>query len=288
MSQFLPWRIGPHRRQTGAFPLLMGIVNVTPDSFSDGGRFVSHSAAVDQALILAGQGADLLDIGGESTRPGAESVGLQAELERVIPVIERLRGAVDVPISIDTTKAAVARQALQAGATIVNDVSGLTFDPEMTPVCVASDCGVICMHIRGTPQTMQQDPRYDDVVDDVAQHLAQRIDALVGSGIDRERIVIDPGIGFGKTAKHNVEILANIARFRALGRPVLIGHSRKSFLKTLIGRPIDERLAGTIGVAIAAAMQSVDVLRVHDVAPVRDALQAWKALADLIPPAAPT
>jgi dihydropteroate synthase len=268
--------------------MLMAIVNVTPDSFSDGGRFVSVSAAVDQALVLAGQGTDILDIGGESTRPGAEPVGLQQELERVVPVIERLRGAVDVPISIDTTKAEVARQALQAGATIVNDVSGLTFDPEMTPVCADSDCGVICMHIRGTPQTMQQDPRYDDVVAEVARHLSERIESLVAAGIDRDRIAIDPGIGFGKTAEHNVQILSHIASFRALGRPVLIGHSRKSFLKKLIGRPIDVRLAGTIGVAIAAAMQSVDILRVHDVAPVRDALQAWKALADLIPPAAPT
>jgi dihydropteroate synthase len=259
----------------------MGIVNVTPDSFSDGGRFVSVAAAVDHAVVLAGQGADILDVGGESTRPGAEPISLDEEMQRVVPVIERLRGAVDVPISIDTTKAEVARQALQAGATIVNDVSGLTFDPDMTPVCAASDCGVICMHIRGTPQTMQQHPHYDDVVAEVARRLSDRIAALVAAGIDRDRIAIDPGIGFGKTAEHNVQILANIARFRALGRPVLIGHSRKSFLKKLIGRPIDERLAGTIGVAIAAAMQSVDLLRVHDVGPVRDALQAWRALTDI-------
>ncbi len=257
----------------------MGIVNVTPDSFSDGGRFDDPAAAVDHALRLADDGADLLDVGGESTRPGAAPVPLEDELRRVLPVIERLCAQSRLPVSVDTSKSEVARQALSAGASIVNDVSGLTFDPEMVDVCAESDCGVICMHIRGNPQTMQQDPRYDDVVNEVAQHLAARVESLHSAGINRDRVVIDPGIGFGKTAEHNLQILSSIGRFRALGRPVLIGHSRKGFLKKLPGRPIDERLSGTIGVAIAAAMQSVDLLRVHDVGPVRDALLAWSAVA---------
>ena len=279
MPLLLPWQFGHQRRLLGEFPLLMGIVNVTPDSFSDGGRLGSVEAAVDHALRLAEHGADILDVGGESTRPGAEPVQVDEELRRVIPVIERLRDRTPAPISIDTSKAEVARSALAAGASIVNDVSGLTFDPAIVEVCAATECGVICMHMRGTPQTMQQDPRYDDVVSEVAEHLAARVDALAAAGINRERIVIDPGIGFGKTAEHNLQLLSAIGRFRALGRPVLIGHSRKSFLKKLLGRPIDERLSGTIGVAIAAAMQCVDLLRVHDAGPVRDALLAWHAVA---------
>jgi dihydropteroate synthase len=279
MPRQLEWQFGPHRRRLGEFPLLMGIVNVTPDSFSDGGRYLSDAAAVEHALQLAEEGADILDIGGESTRPGASPVSADEELRRVIPVIDRLRGQSRVPISIDTSKSEVARESLAAGATIVNDVSGLTFDPRIVEVCAASECGVVCMHIRGTPQTMQQDPRYNDVVSEVARHLAERVAALSTSGIQPERIVVDPGIGFGKTAEHNLQLLSAIGRFRAPGRPVLIGHSRKSFLKKIIGRAIDELLSGTIGVAIAAAMQSVDVLRVHDVGPVRDALLAWHAVA---------
>jgi dihydropteroate synthase len=278
-----PWQFGPNRRLLGEFPLLMGIVNVTPDSFSDGGRLESVEAAVEHALSIAGQGADILDVGGESTRPGAAPVAVDEELRRVMPVIERLRDRTPAPISIDTSKAEVARAALAAGASIVNDVSGLTFDPGIVDVCAGSDCGVICMHIRGTPQTMQQAPQYVDVVSEVAEHLAARIAALESAGIRRERIALDPGIGFGKTAEHNLQLLSAIGRFRALGRPVLIGHSRKSFLKKLLGRPIDERLSGTIGVAIAAAMQSVDVLRIHDVGPVRDALLAWHAVAARVP-----
>lgn len=283
MPAQLSWQFGPHRRVVGEFPLLMGIVNVTPDSFSDGGRLGSVAAAVDHALHLAEQGADILDVGGESTRPGAQSVPAGEELRRAIPVIERLSQRTQIPISIDTSKAEVAREALAAGATIVNDVSGLTFDPAIVDVCAAAECGVVCMHLRGTPQTMQQDLRYDDVVSEVAGYLAGRVAALSAAGVHRDRIVVDPGIGFGKTAEHNLQILAAIGRLRAQGRPVLVGHSRKSFLKKLLGRPIDERLSGTIGVAIAAAMQSVDLLRVHDVGPVRDALLAWHAVAARVP-----
>ncbi|REJ91197.1 MAG: dihydropteroate synthase [Planctomycetota bacterium] len=257
----------------------MGIVNVTPDSFSDGGRWLDPNDAVSQALQLVEDGADILDIGGESTRPGADPVSQSDELRRVIPVIQRLADRTDVPLSVDTTKAEVARQALAAGATIVNDISGLTFDREMTQVCADSDCGVICMHIRGTPQTMQDDPQYENVVVEVRDHLRARLNRLVAAGIEQERIVLDPGIGFGKTAGHNLELLSSIGTLRELGRPILIGHSRKRFLKKLLGREIDERQSGTIGVAIAAAAQHADILRIHDVRSVKDALLAWHAIA---------
>lgn len=282
-SQFDPdllrtWRFGPHLWRTGQLPQLMGIVNVTPDSFSDGGEWIAADAAVAHALELAASGADVLDIGGESTRPGADPVSVDVELGRVIPVIERLARQTRVPISIDTTKSIVARAALDAGACIVNDISGLTFDARMTNVCAASDCGVILMHIQGTPQTMQIDPRYDDAVLEIRTWLQLRCEELVSHGIARERLLIDPGIGFGKTAQHNLEILSHIAEFRSFGRPVLIGHSRKGFLKKLIGRNVDERLAGTIGVSLALARQHTDLLRVHDVAAVRDALAAWSRI----------
>jgi len=272
------WRFGPHCWQMGAFPRLMGIVNVTPDSFSDGGQWETTATALEQALRLAEAGADILDIGGESTRPGAQPVSPEEELHRVIPVIEQLTRQTPVPISIDTTKAVVADAALQAGAVIVNDISGLTFDPRMPEVCAASNCGVIVMHIQGTPQTMQLNPRYDDAVREIRDWLRDRCDTLIQQGIGAERLMIDPGIGFGKTAQHNLEILSHINEFRSGQRPVLIGHSRKGFLKKLIGRNVDERLAGTIGVSIALADQHVDMLRVHDISAVRDALTAWSQI----------
>ena len=278
MTSPFAWRVGTTQLKAVEHPLLMGIVNVTPDSFSDGGSFIHVDSAVEHALRLVQEGADILDIGGESTRPGAEPVPADQELSRVIPVIERLRGRIPIPVSIDTYKAAVAEAAIAAGAAIVNDISGLTFDPDMTDVCAASDCGVVCMHIQGTPQSMQQNPTYDNVVREVRDHLERRLVDLEQRGIHRQRVAIDPGIGFGKTAEHNLELLSHIAELRSLGRPVLIGHSRKRFLEKLLGRPIDERLSGTIGVSIAAASQSADILRVHDVAAVRDALTAWSAI----------
>jgi dihydropteroate synthase len=256
----------------------MGIVNVTPDSFSDGGRFLARDAAIDHALSLAEQGAAVIDVGGESTRPGAEPVPLDEEIRRVIPVIERLAPRTTIPISIDTTKAEVARQALAAGAEIVNDISGLTFDPAMIDVCRETGAGVICMHIQGTPQTMQLSPRYDDVVAEISDVFRERIAYLESRGIPRERVMLDPGVGFGKTAQHNLDILSHISAFHALGRPLLIGHSRKRFLKKLLGREVDERLAGGIGVSIALAAQGVEMLRVHDVAAHRDALVAWRVI----------
>ena len=277
------WSFAGKERQLGSFPLMMGIVNVTPDSFSDGGQFGSVEAAVEHGLKLAEDGADLLDVGGESTRPGAEPVSLEEELKRTIPVIERLAKETKIPISIDTTKAEVARQAIAAGASIVNDISGLRFDPEMIPVCRDSDAGIVCMHIQGTPQTMQDNPQYENVVNEIFGYFGERLETLEAAGIRRERVVLDPGVGFGKTAQHNLEILSQIARFRELGRPVLIGHSRKRFLKSLIGRPVEERLSGTIGVSIALAMQYTDILRVHDVRAVRDALTAWEMIHRQIP-----
>ena len=275
MPDSLTWQVRDRTLTTGSFPLLMGIVNVTPDSFSDGGRFLAQGAAVRHALQLAEDGADILDIGGESTRPGAERVSVDEELRRVVGVIAELRPQTDRLISIDTTKAEVARQALEAGADIVNDISGLTFDDTMPDVCASSDCGVIAMHILGNPQTMQDAPQYDNVVNDVSDWLQQRLNDLTHRGISAERLAIDPGIGFGKTAQHNVELLSNIAALRSLGHPVLIGHSRKRFLAKVLGRPVEERSAGTLGVAIAAAEQGADMLRVHDVRSTRDALVAW-------------
>ncbi len=277
------WNFAGRDHRLGETPWIMGIVNVTPDSFSDGGHYLEAERAVERALQLVAEGADLLDMGGESTRPGAAPVSESEELRRVVPVIEQLAAATDVPLSVDTTKSAVAREALNAGATIVNDISGLTHDPDMADVCAATDCGVIAMHIQGTPQTMQDDPQYADAVGEITAHLRERIESLARRGIAAERIVIDPGIGFGKTAAHNVEILSHIAAFRALGRPVLIGHSRKRFLGKLLGsqrpgRKIDERTSGTIGVAIALAGQHTDILRVHDVAAVKDAITAWRAI----------
>jgi len=274
----LTWKFRNRDYQLGESPLLMGIVNVTPDSFSDGGEHIESSRAVEHALKLADQGADFLDIGGESTRPGSKSVDINEELQRVIPVIEQLAAQSDVPISIDTSKAAVARQAIAAGAEIVNDISGMTFDPEMIDVCQQSDVGLICMHIQGTPATMQEHPHYENVVAEILQFFRERLTAFEKQRIAKERIIFDPGVGFGKTANHNVEILSSIAEFRNLERPVLIGHSRKRFLGKVVGRQVEERTAGTLGVSIALAGQSTDIIRVHDVAANRDAILAWQTI----------
>jgi dihydropteroate synthase len=260
-------------------PLLMGILNTTPDSFSDGGQFHAQDQAVARALQMEADGADIIDIGGESTRPGAEPVTLEEELRRTIPVIRELAGKLRVPISIDTTKAEVARQALDAGAEIVNDISGLTFDPQMMDVCRDMDAGICLMHIQGTPQTMQQNPQYNDVVSEVSEFLQQQVDRCLMAGILAERMCVDPGIGFGKTADHNLQLLKAIPRLQTeLQRPVLIGHSRKRFLSKILGRSVEERESGTVGVSIALAQLGVDILRIHDVRSVRDALVAWDTI----------
>ncbi len=272
------WKVDRVAASFGPVPRLMGIVNVTPDSFSDGGQYVDPDRAVTHGLELVAAGADLLDVGGESTRPGSVRVSAHDELQRVLPVVERLAATAGVPISIDTMKATVAEQALKAGATIVNDVSGLSFDERMAGVCAGSECGIILMHMQGTPETMQQAPHYEHVVDEIVDFFAARLSDLSARGIDPERVVVDPGIGFGKTASHNLEILSHVQQLHGLGRPVLIGHSRKRFLGRLLGRAIEERAAGTVGVAIALAEQGVEILRVHDVAAVKDALTAWQAI----------
>ncbi|MBC7966840.1 MAG: dihydropteroate synthase [Fuerstia sp.] len=257
----------------------MGILNVTPDSFSDGGQFSTIEAAVNRALQMAEDGADIIDIGGESTRPGAEPVSLEEELRRTIPVIQVLATQLRVPMSIDTTKAEVARQALDAGAEIVNDISGLTFDRDMLEVCRKADAGICVMHIQGTPQTMQQNPQYENVVSEVIEFLQQQVDRCLMAGIPAERMCVDPGIGFGKTADHNLELMSAVPQIQqALQRPVLIGHSRKRFLSKILGRSVDEQSAGTVGVAVALSELGTDVLRIHDVRAVRDALVAWDTI----------
>jgi dihydropteroate synthase len=251
---------------------LMGIVNVTPDSFSDGGLFLDEDAAVAQGQRLTAEGAAILDVGGESTRPGAAPVPAEEELRRALPVVERLAGG-EVRVSIDTAKVAVARGALDAGATIVNDVSAFRFEPEIAGL--VADAGVDCclMHMLGEPRTMQVDPRYDDVVSDVRAFLEQRLAFAIAEGVPEERVWLDPGIGFGKTLEHNLELLRRLDEIVAIGRPVVIGTSRKSFLGKLIAdRPEDQRLPGTIATNVLALQRGASVFRVHDVGPVADAL----------------
>lgn len=250
----------------------MGIVNVTPDSFSDGGQFLDADAAVRHGQELVGEGADILDIGGESTRPGADPVDQDEELRRVVPVIERL-SPLDARISIDTTKSRVAREAIDAGASIVNDVSALRFDPELGGVVADARVDLVLMHMLGEPRTMQDDPQYDDVVSDVKAFLEERLAHAVDQGVREERIWLDPGIGFGKTLDHNLELIARLDELVAIGRPVVFGASRKSFLEKLTGRLVDERLAGTIATTIIAYQRGARVFRVHDVAPNLDALK---------------
>lgn len=254
----------------------MGIVNVTPDSFSDGGRYLNVDAALDHARSLVADGADLLDVGGESTRPGAASVSEAEETDRILPVIRVLAGELAVPISIDTRKAGVARAAIEAGAEIVNDISGCEGDPQMIDVVAAAGVGVCVMHMQGKPETMQRNPVYGDVATEVRDYLRGRRDALVAAGVKPERICVDPGIGFGKSYEHNLALLESCHELHALGRPVLVGHSRKSFLGKLIGDPSADRTAATIGVALGLASQGVQILRVHDVRPVREALLAFE------------
>jgi dihydropteroate synthase len=249
----------------------MGIVNVTPDSFSDGGQFYSPDTAVRHALGLVDQGADLLDIGGESSRPGALPVPLQEELGRVLPVVERLAGRCSVPLSIDTAKAEVARACLAAGAQVINDTTALSGDPAMPEVARSSRAGLILMHMQGTPATMQIAPHYQDVVGEISGFFEERLRHLADVGIAGAQTVIDPGIGFGKTADHNLELLARLEEFQRLGRPVCLGVSRKGFTGRLLNRPVDQRLAGSLAaVAFAQSRGAVQIVRVHDAAATRD------------------
>jgi len=254
--------------------LVMGILNVTPDSFSDGGRFDSMAAAVDQAARMAEAGADLLDVGGESTRPGAGAVSVDQELERVIPVIEQLGARFECPVSIDTSKPEVMRAAVAAGAAMINDVGALQADGALAtaaelavPVCL--------MHMQGEPRTMQRAPTYDDVTREVCGFLRDRMGACVAAGLPADRLIVDPGFGFGKTVEHNLQLLRDLDKLAGLGAPVLVGLSRKSMIGKLLGRSVDERVPASIALALLAAQRGAAIVRVHDVAPTIDALRIW-------------
>ena len=261
-------------------PRLMGILNVTPDSFSDGGQFLDKEAAVGQAIRMAATGADIIDIGGESTRPGAEEVPREQEIERTIPVITAIHNETHIPISIDTRKADVAFAAIKAGATMVNDVSALTYDTNLAKLTAEMGLPVCMMHAQGDPATMQKEPRYENVLLDVYDYLAARIEVAVKAGLDRKSLVIDPGIGFGKTLDHNLTLLRNISLFHSLGCPILLGASRKRFIGTLGNVPeAANRMPGTIGVMLAAVAQGVQIHRVHDIEASRQALTLWQAAA---------
>jgi dihydropteroate synthase len=260
------------------FPAVMGIVNVTPDSFSDGGRFFAADAALEQALTLVREGASIVDIGGESTRPGSELVSLDEELRRVLPVVEALAGSVGVPISVDTMKAEVARRSLAAGAAVLNDVSALRYDDEMVDVVAEAGCPVCLMHMQGMPKSMQDDPRYDDVVDEVLAFLEERMAFALARGVREEQIMLDPGIGFGKTVAHNLALLDGLGRFTALGRPVLLGASRKRFLGAILGAEPSGRTIGTVATTVIGYLGGAHVFRVHDVKPNFEALRVALAV----------
>jgi len=253
----------------------MGVVNVTPDSFSDGGRFEDAEHALAHAHRLIEEGADILDVGGESSRPGAAPVSTEEELRRVLPVVRQLR---DVPVSVDTRNPAVMRAVLDFGASMINDIEALSA-PAALEAVAKSECAVCLMHKKGEPATMQRDPHYDDVVEEVLDFLRARVSACEKAGIARERIVVDPGFGFGKTVEHNLELLRSLRRFAALGVPVLAGLSRKSTLGKLTGRPVDERLAGSLAMALLALQGGATILRVHDVRETKDIATVWQAFA---------
>ena len=264
-------------------PLIMGVLNVTPDSFSDGGLHLDPAQAIRHAQQLITEGADLIDVGGESTRPGAQPVSVDEELHRVMPVIEALAKRSPVPLSIDTSKAEVARQAIAAGASMVNDVTALRGDPQMAAVVARSRASVVLMHMRGRPQTMQQAPRYHDVVREVSAFLADAIHRAQDAGIASARILIDPGLGFGKTVTHHVLLMHHVEELVKLGYPVVIGPSRKSFLGRILEAPVHERLAGTLACVAFAMQHGVQIVRVHDVKPVAQFVTMWKVLNDAYP-----
>lgn len=261
-------------------PLVMGILNVTPDSFFDGGKHHTMEGALDHALRMIEEGADIIDIGGESTRPYADPVPEEEELRRIVPVIEALRASSDILISVDTYKAGVADAALCAGADIVNDISGLTYDDAMAQVVARNDAWVVIMHIKGTPRNMQVDPHYDDVVAEISEFLRLQMDHAVRAGVDPEKIILDPGIGFGKRVEDNLRILKMLGEFKKLGRPVLIGTSMKSFIGKVAGLPIEERVEGTLASLAVALMNGADILRVHDVKKAKKVLMTVKAVMD--------
>jgi len=258
-------------------PLVMGILNVTPDSFSDGGRFLEERTAVERALRLVEEGADILDIGGESTRPGAESVSAERELERIVPVIEAIIDEIPIPISVDTRKASVAVEAMKLGCHMINDVSACR-DPEMADVAVRFSSPIVIMHMQGEPETMQNNPTYADVVAEVGRFLGERAEFLRSRGVGADQIIVDPGIGFGKRFEDNLVLLRNIGKLQSLGYPVLVGGSRKRFLGALLDADTDNRLAGSLAVAARCWNEGIEIVRVHDVKPTRDLLTVLEAM----------
>jgi dihydropteroate synthase len=266
-----------------AFPSIMGVVNVTPDSFSDGGRFLAAEDALAQGLALVREGAAIVNIGGESTRPGSDPVSEEEELRRVLPVVEALADRVGVPISVDTTKAAVARRALGAGAALVNDVSALRADPTMVEVVAELGAPVCLMHMKGAPKTMQEDPRYDDVVDEVVRFLEERMAFALARGVAEDQLMVDPGIGFGKSVEHNLALLRHLDRVVALGRPVVLGTSRKRFLGAILGSEPRERITGTVATTVIGLLAGAHVFRVHDVRPNFEALRVALAVLEGVP-----
>jgi len=272
------WQLRDHSIEFCKRPLVMGIINATPDSFSDGGQFLDPSSAIERGLRLVREGADVLDIGGESTRPGASPVPVEEELKRVVPVVEELARQTALPLSVDTMKAAVARASLAAGAAIVNDVAGFR-DPAMIAAAAEYRAGVVVMHMQGTPETMNQNPQYTDVVQEVGEFFEERLQTLAKMGIPPEAVCLDPGIGFGKKHEHNMALLANLGAFARFGRPICLGISRKGFIGTICGRLRGERMPGSLAiVCFAAARGEAHLLRVHDVAPTRDAALLLEAI----------
>lgn len=265
------------RRLSCPRPLVMGILNVTPDSFSDGGRFNTLDLALKHVAAMIDAGMDIVDVGGESTRPGAPVVSVEEELARIIPVISAIRREFDVAISVDTLKAAVMAEALNHGVDLINDICALR-DPGALDVLADAQASVCLMHMQGTPRTMQQDPQYQNVVDDVADYLRQRVACCLQQGIARQRLILDPGFGFGKTLQHNFQLLAALSSFSADGFPVLVGMSRKSMIGQLLERPVNQRLAGSLACAVLAAERGASIIRVHDVRETVDALDVWAAV----------
>ncbi len=256
----------------GVRPLIMGVLNVTPDSFSDGGRFLDKEEARDHALYMAESGADIIDIGGESTRPGSKELTVEEEMTRVIPILETIADKIDIPISVDTRKAEVAEQAVRSGAVMINDVSGLRSDRRIAEVAAEHGCYLVLMHMRGTPENMQENTEYDDIIGEISGFLQDTAADAIDKGVPAERIIVDPGIGFGKSVEGNFVILKNLDRFLALGFPLLVGASRKSFIGRALGLDVSERLEGSLAAALYAVLNGADIVRVHDVAETRRAL----------------
>lgn len=259
-------------------PQIMGILNVTPDSFSDGGRFVTGEEIVQQVQRMIDAGADIIDVGGESSRPGAEAVSEAEELARVLPPIQAIRDHHDIAISVDTTKANVARQAMAAGADIINDISGLRNDPQMIDVVRETGARTVLMHMQGTPRTMQNNPVYDNLITDIENFLQERVTWAVSQGVAKEKLIVDPGIGFGKTVQHNLSLLKHLAAFKKIGCPVLIGHSRKAFIGATLDREVTDRDTATAIVSALCVTQGVDILRVHDVDKTAQAIRMTNAV----------